>query len=135
MADIKTATAWGYITRSGGINCETTCVEGQYGNNDPVVIVHGMTEAEVHEAAALLAKSREVCEQKKITHDGPYQFRAFGGDCDNDHYSWNDPNECPSWCEKVGSCDSLFTWHDELTRRIGEYIEAYDYAKSIGAIE
>lgn len=40
-----------------------------------------------------------------------------------------------SWCEKVGSCDSLFTWHDELTRRMGEYKEAYDYAKSIGAIE
>jgi len=28
----------------------------------PVVIVYGMTEAEIHEAADLLAKSREVCE-------------------------------------------------------------------------
>ncbi len=71
MTKIKTAQAFGSIADDGelygvaGIEIDTER-DLYYGDiMVPVVIVHGLTEAEVHEAAALLAKSREVCEYRE----------------------------------------------------------------------
>ena len=101
MTEIKTAQAWGYVTKWGGINCETTCVEGQHENNDPVVIVHGLTEAEVHEAAALLAKSREVCEWAKSATDPNSEDADYAPIKCLTESMWNIPNYCPSCGRKV----------------------------------
>lgn len=40
-----------------------------------------------------------------------------------------------SWVDKLDSCDTVFTWYEELARRVNYYREVYDYAESIGAIE
>lgn len=64
MTEIKTAQAWGWLGADGKLR--DCWVAATHPDGEPVhfrgVIVYGLTEAEVHEAAALLAKSREVCE-------------------------------------------------------------------------
>ncbi len=58
-----------------------------------VVIVHGLTEAEVHEAAALLEKSKEVCEwYLSENQHGEYDFCSS---CDAE-YQMRMPTFCPS---------------------------------------
>ena len=59
---IKTATAWGPKVKRSGLVSVTPMRARPKGTLVPVVIVHGQTEAKVHEAAALLEKSKEVCE-------------------------------------------------------------------------
>lgn len=56
-------------------------------------IVHGLTEAEIREAAALLAKSREVCRWEK--HGDEYSAD------DTDQWLSDMPNYCPSCGRKV----------------------------------
>lgn len=61
MTKIKTAQAWGAILayntlRTMAIEKKSTVL----GFDTPVVIVHGLTEAEVHEAAALLSACRDL---------------------------------------------------------------------------
>lgn len=60
MTEIKTAAGRGWLTPNG-LRDSWEGSEGSEHPNVPVVIVHGLTEAEVHEAAALLTKSREMC--------------------------------------------------------------------------
>ena len=72
MTKIKTAQAFGSIADDGelygvaGIEIDTER-DLYYGDiMVPVVIVYGLAEAGVHEAAALLEKSREVCEHERF---------------------------------------------------------------------
>ena len=62
MTEIKTVRGRGWLTDLG----LRDSWESDNPHNVPVVIVHGLTEAEVHEAAALLEKSREECEHERF---------------------------------------------------------------------
>lgn len=68
MTEIKTAQAWGWLGADGKLR--DCWVAATHPDGEPVhfrgVIVYGLTEAEVHEAAALLEKSREVCEHERF---------------------------------------------------------------------
>ena len=67
MTEIKTAQAWGILDPFGRAVSKAWPDKDAYNYaNTPVIIVHGMTEAEVHEASALLEKSREVCEHERF---------------------------------------------------------------------
>lgn len=66
---IKTAQAWLVWTPRGNVYKTYAHTSGS-GPASTVVIVHGLTEAEVHEAAELLAKSREVCEWGTVLYKG-----------------------------------------------------------------
>ena len=62
MTEIKTTTAWGWLRPNGKLVdawVETETIGDP--QNAPVVIVHGQTEAEVHDAAALRSACRELC--------------------------------------------------------------------------
>ena len=103
MTEIKTAQAFGSIADDGelygvaGIEIDTER-DLYYGDiMVPVVIVYGLTEAEVHEAAALLAKSREVCEWRNVDEC------TFSQSCQSlvDYECEDVPRLCPSCGRKV----------------------------------
>lgn len=59
MTEIKTAQAWGALTPDGRVYpLAISTKDGRY--KQQIVIVHGLTEAEVHEAAALRSACREL---------------------------------------------------------------------------
>ena len=104
MTEIKTAQAWGdtYETDVEGIILleldDDIEMEIPYSDaRVPVVIVHGMTEAEVHEAAALLEKSKEVCEWRNVDEC------TFSQSCQSlvDYECEDVPRLCPSCGRKV----------------------------------
>lgn len=99
MTEIKTAQAWGDLHHDTGfLRARTDNDQGIIIGRIPVVIVHGLTEAEVHEAAALLAKSREVCEwYLSENQHGEYDFCSS---CDAE-YQMRMPTFCPSCGRKA----------------------------------
>lgn len=102
MTEIKTATAWGPKVKRSGLVSVTPMRARPKGTLVPVVIVHGQTEAEVHEAAALLAKSREVCEWELV--ENAHAFRPLDDvyyDGDHADVQLTQPNYCPSCGRKV----------------------------------
>ena len=64
MTEIKTAQAWGHRSSPSALLHHAGRESAMF--SVPYVIVHGLTEAEVHEAAALLEKSREECEHERF---------------------------------------------------------------------
>ena len=98
MTEIKTAQAWSRYDTIGGLIVATTDRSRDF-MYDSCVIVHGLTEAEVHEAAALLEKSREVCEwYPSDTQDNTTDFCP--ATCDTEWLIYK-PNFCPSCGRKV----------------------------------
>ena len=96
MTEIKTAQARLAWTPRGNVY-KTSAPIGD-SSTGTVVIVHGLTEAEVHEAAALLAKSREVCEwYLSENQHGEYDFCSS---CDAE-YQMRMPTFCPSCGRRV----------------------------------
>ena len=100
MTEIKTAQAWGWLGADGKLR--DCWVAATHPDGEPVhfrgVIVYGLTEAEVHEAAALLEKSREVCEwYLSENQHGEYDFCSS---CDAE-YQMRMPTFCPSCGRKV----------------------------------
>lgn len=97
MTKIKTAQAWLAWTPRGNVY-KTSAPIGD-SSTSTVVIVHGLTEAEVHEAAELLEKSREVCEwYPSDTQDNTIDFCP--STCDTEWLIYK-PNYCPSCGRKV----------------------------------
>ena len=97
MTEIKTAQAWSRYDTIGGLIVATTDRSRDF-MYDSCVIVHGLTAAEVHEAAALLEKSREVCEwYLSENQHGEYDFCSS---CDAE-YQMRMPTFCPSCGRKV----------------------------------
>lgn len=93
---IKTAQAWGWLRADGTLR--DCWVAATHPDGEPVhfcgVIVHGLTEAEIHEAAALLAKSREAkCHWHEIS-DGAETLKHFES-CDGDYVDLQAPQFCP----------------------------------------
>lgn len=99
MTEIKTAQAWGWLGADGKLR--DCWVAATHPDGEPVhfrgVIVYGLTEAEVHEAAALLAKSREVCEWRNVDEC------TFSQSCQSlvDYECEDVPRLCPSCGRKV----------------------------------
>lgn len=102
MTEIKTAQAWGWLGADGKLR--DCWVAATHPDGEPVhfrgVIVYGLTEAEVHEAAALLEKSREVCEW---TRDGFGILRDCAGESHstNKHSNGAIVTFCPSCSRSV----------------------------------
>lgn len=95
MTEIKTAQVKGRINEWGSVNL----VCGNTYGAPSFVAVEGLTEAEVHEAAALLAKSREVCEwYLSENNHGEYDYCASLCDAE---YQMRMPTFCPSCGRKV----------------------------------
>ena len=96
MTEIKTAQAWGHRSSPSALLHHAGRESAMF--NVPYVIVHGLTEAEVHEAAELLAKSREVCEwYLSENQHGEYDFCSS---CDAE-YQMRMPTFCPSCGRRV----------------------------------
>ena len=98
---IKTATAWGPKVKRSGLVSVTPMRARPKGTLVPVVVVHGLSEAEVHEAAALLEKSREVCEWAKSATDPNSEAADYAPIKCLTESMWNIPNYCPSCGRKV----------------------------------
>ena len=97
MTEIKTAQAW-WDTISGIVVLRTSEAFALDALPHVVTVVHGLTEAEVHEAAERLAKSREVCEwYLSENQHGEYDFCSS---CDAE-YQMRMPTFCPSCGRKV----------------------------------
>lgn len=91
---IKTAEIWGEIV-NGAFYSELRLSVGV-----PLVVVHGLSEAEVREAAALLEKSREVCEQSWETDDDD-GYKYLQAKCLGRHQWPMEYRFCPSCGRKV----------------------------------
>ena len=97
MTEIKTTTAWGPKVKRSGLVSVTPMRARPKGTLVPVVVVHGLSEAEVHEAAALLEKSQDVCEWRNVDEC------TFSQSCQSlvDYECEDVPRLCPSCGRKV----------------------------------
>lgn len=93
MTEIKTAQAWGHRSSPSALLNHAGRKSEMF--NIPYVIVHGLTEAEVHEAAVLLARSREVCEHRDT---GIGTIRTG---CDISYPVNQQHVERPCWCGRA----------------------------------